>query len=264
MRETYCVLRIAYCVIIPDPYYLEEPLGENGKNAANNYSFRFVMVAGLFVACLVAANVISVKQIAIREWFVPAGVVIFPLSYVIGDVLTEVYGYRSARRVIWLGFLCNLVFVIAVWVAGVWPAAPFWQNQLAWDVILGYTPRLLVASFVAYLVGEFANSFVLARMKVATEGRWLWARTIGSTIIGEGLDSLIFITLAFANLPALGLPGPPDFALATAILTQWAIKVAYEVLATPVTYLVVGYLKRAEGVDTYDRQTHFNPLALAD
>jgi uncharacterized integral membrane protein (TIGR00697 family) len=237
------------------------------------YSSRFVTVAGLFVACLVAANIISVKliairisfgQIDIREWFVPAGVIIFPLSYVLGDVLTEVYGYRSARRVIWLGFLCNLVVVVAIWAAGVWPAAPFWPNQPAWDAILGFAPRLLVASFVAYLIGEFVNSFVLARMKVATQGRWLWARTIGSTVLGEGLDSLVFITLAFASLPALGLSGPPNFDLATAIVTQWIIKVAYEVLATPLTYLVVGYLKRAEGVDVYDRQTNFNPLALAD
>jgi uncharacterized integral membrane protein (TIGR00697 family) len=242
-------------------------LEDNGNNR-NTYSFRFVAVAGLFVACLVAANIISVKIIAIDtsfgNWFVPAGVVIFPLSYVLGDVLTEVYGYRSARRVIWLGFVCNLVVVLAIWLAGIWAPAPFWQNQPAWDAVLGYTPRLLVASFAAYLVGEFANSFVLARMKVATEGRWLWTRTIGSTLIGEGLDSIVFITLAFGNFPALGLPGPPNFDLTTAIFTQWVIKVAYEILATPITYIVVGYLKRAEGVDVYDRETHFNPLALAD
>jgi queuosine precursor transporter len=222
----------------------------------DNYSPLFVTIAGLFIACLIAANIISVKLIAIGDWFVPAGVVIFPLSYILGDVLTEVYGYRSARRVIWLGFLANLVVVAAIWVAGIWPAAPFWQNQPAWDTILGFTPRLLVASFVAYLVGEFANSFVLARMKIATDGRWLWSRTIGSTIIGQGLDSLVFITLAFAGLP--------NFDLGTAIITQWIIKVAYEIIATPLTYLVVGFLKRTEGIDTYDRDTQFNPLALAD
>lgn len=220
------------------------------------YSPLFVAVSGLFVACLIAANIISVKLIAVGGWFVPAGVVIFPLSYVFGDVLTEVYGYRSARRVIWLGFLCNLVVVGAIWVAGAWPAAPFWQDQPAWEAILGFAPRLLVASFVAYLVGEFANSFILARMKVATQGRWLWSRTIGSTVVGEGLDSLVFITIAFVGVPGIDLT--------TAILTQWAIKVAYEVLATPFTYLVVGYLKRVEGIDVYDRNTSFNPLALAD
>ena len=220
------------------------------------YSPLFVVVSGLFVACLVAANIISVKLIAVGNWFVPAGVVIFPLSYVFGDVLTEVYGYRSARRVIWLGFLCNLVVVGAVWVAGLWPSAPFWHDQPAWDAILGFTPRLLAASFIAYLVGEFTNSFILARMKVATQGRWLWSRTIGSTIVGEGLDSLVFITIAFGGVPGIDLT--------TAVLTQWTIKVAYEVLATPLTYAVVGYLKRAEGTDVYDRNTSFNPLALAD
>jgi len=219
------------------------------------YSGLFVGVAGLFVACLIAANIISVKLIAIGDWFVPVGVVIFPLSYILGDVLTEVYGFRSARRVIWLGFLCNLVVVAAISVAGAWPAAPFWQAQDAWNAILGLAPRLLIASFVAYLIGEFANSMVLARMKVATQGRWLWSRTIGSTLIGEGLDSLVFITLAFAGTP---------FFSTTAIVTQWLIKVAYEVLATPLTYLVVGYLKRAEGIDVYDRDTRLNPLPLAD
>ncbi len=224
-------------------------------NAKATYSGLFVAVAGLFVASLIAANIISVKLIAVGDWFVPAGVVIFPLSYILGDVLTEVYGFRSARRVIWLGFLCNLVVVAAISVAGAWPAAPFWGGQDAWNQILGLAPRLLVASFVAYLVGEFANSIVLARMKVATEGRWLWSRTIGSTIIGEGLDSLVFITLAFA--------GTPFFSI-TAIITQWLIKVAYEVIATPLTYLVVGYVKRAEGIDVYDRDTRLNPVALAD
>jgi uncharacterized integral membrane protein (TIGR00697 family) len=220
------------------------------------YSPLFIVVAGVFIACLIAANIISVKLIAVGNWFVPAGVVIFPLSYLFGDVLTEVYGFKAARRVIWLGFMCNLVVVLAIWVAGLWPAAPFWQDQAAYDKILGFTPRLLAASFAAYLVGEFANSVVLARMKVATEGRWLWTRTIGSTLVGEGLDSLVFITLAFA--------GTPNFDLGTAIVTQWLVKVAYEVIATPVTYLIVGYLKRAEGMDVYDRHTRFNPLPFTE
>jgi hypothetical protein len=220
------------------------------------YSPLFVAVAGLFIASLIAANIISVKLISLGNWFVPAGVIIFPVSYIFGDVLTEVYGYKSARRIIWLGFLCNLLVVGAIWIAGLWPGAPFWGDQGAWDAILGFTPRLLLASFVAYLVGEFANSFVLARMKVATQGRWLWSRTIGSTLIGQGLDSLAFITIAFAGLP--------NFDLATAIITQWLVKVAYEILATPLTYAIVTYLKRTEGVDVYDRNTGFNPLALAE
>lgn len=226
---------------------------DNGKTF---YSPLFIVVTGLFIAALIAANIISVKLIAVGGWFVPAGVVIFPLSYIFGDVLTEVYGFKAARRVIWLGFLCNLLVVAVIWVAGLWPAAPFWKDQSAYDTILGFTPRLLLASFVAYLIGEFANSIVLARMKIATQGRWLWSRTIGSTLVGEGLDSIVFITIAFAGLP--------NFDLTTAIVTQWLVKVTYEVVATPLTYLVVGFLKRKEGIDVYDRHTQFNPLAITD
>jgi uncharacterized integral membrane protein (TIGR00697 family) len=249
----------------------------NQGDARASYSPLFILITCLFIAALISANIISVKLIAIVDrfaigdyvigpWFVPAGVIIFPLSYIFGDVLTEVYGYKAARRVIWLGFLSNLLVVLAIWVAGLWPAAPFWQDQQAYNTILGFTPRLLLASFLAYLVGEFANSVVLARMKIATSGRWLWTRTIGSTIVGEGLDSLIFITVAFANLSLVGLPAPPNAPpdISTAIITQWLIKVTYEVIATPLTYLVVGYLKRKEGMDAYDRHTNFNPVALAD
>jgi hypothetical protein len=137
------------------------------------------------------------------------------------------------------------------------PAAGFWDGQDAYERILGSTPRILAASFLAYLVGEFANAFVLAKMKIATEGRFLWSRTIGSTLVGQGLDSLVFIALAFAG-------SIPLAALAGAIVTQWLVKSAYEAAATPVTYAVVGYLKRSEGVDVYDRDTHFSPLALSD
>ncbi len=172
-------------------------------------------------------------------------------------MLTEVYGFRQARRVIWLGFLCNLIVVAAIWIGLVLPAASFWDGQEAYERILGAAPRILAASFLAYLVGEFANAFVLAKMKIATEGRFLWARTIGSTLVGQGLDSLVFITLAFAGVIPLG-------ALATALVTQWLVKSAYEAAATPVTYLVVGYLKRSEGLDAYDRDTRFSPLALTD
>jgi uncharacterized integral membrane protein (TIGR00697 family) len=168
-----------------------------------------------------------------------------------------VYGYAASRRVIWLGFLCNLLAVVAIWLGQLLPPAPFWPNQGAYEAILGYSPRLLAASFAAYLVGEFANSFVLAKMKIATRGRWLWSRTIGSTLVGEGLDSLVFITLAFAGTI-------PSDRLAGAIVTQWLVKTLYEVVATPLTYLVVGWLKRAEGLDAYDTQTNFNPLAVTE
>ena len=221
------------------------------------YSRRFVLLVALFVTCLIAANITAVKLIAVFGLLLPAAIVIFPVSYILGDVLTEVYGYRQARRVIWLGFVCNLIVVATIWIGGVLPAADFWDGQAAYERILGLTPRILLASFLAYLVGEFANAFVLAKMKLATQGRWLWARTIGSTLVGQGLDSLIFITLVFADTV-------PTAELLRMVVTQWLVKSAYEALATPVTYAVVGHLKRSDGVDVYDRDTRFNPLTLSD
>ncbi len=219
-------------------------------------SERFLVVVALFVTCLVVANVVAVKLVSIGGMILPAGVVVFPVTYILGDVLTEVYGYSRTRRAIWLGFLCNLLAVLAIALAGVLPAAHFWDGQEAFERILGMTPRILLASFVAYLAGEFVNAYVLARLKVAMDGRMLWVRTIGSTVIGQFLDSAIFVTLAFAGIL------PPSL-IVTAILTQWLFKSAYEAAATPVTYVVVGWLKRAEGIDVYDRDTRFNPLTLS-
>ena len=223
------------------------------SKSENSYSQWCLIVAAIFVTCLVTANITAAKLFTFFGFILPAGTVIFPISYIFGDVLTEVYGYRQARRVIWLGFFCNLIAVVAIWVGQLLPPASFWDGQAAYERILGYMPRLLAASFLAYLVGEFANSFILAKMKLVTRGRWLWSRTIGSTLVGEGLDSLVFMTLAF-------LGTIPIQALGTAIMTQWLVKIAYEVAATPVTYLVVGFLKRREGIDFYDYETKFNPL----
>jgi len=216
-------------------------------------SFWFVVIASVFVTCLITANIIAVKIIWVLGFPVPAGIIIFPLSYLFGDVMTEVYGYGAARRVIWLGFACNLLAVIAIYLGGIAPAAPFWTQQPAYNSILGFAPRLLLASFIAYLVGEFTNSFVLAKLKIATKGRWLWTRTIGSTLVGEGLDTLIFISIAFGGIFSVQI-------LLTTILTQWILKVAYEVVATPFTYLVVGFLKQREKLDTYDYRTNFSPI----
>ncbi len=228
---------------------------ETGPAKEGGLSSWFLFVVAVFVTCLITANIISVKLIDVSGLILPAGIIIFPISYIFGDVLTEVYGYAQARRVIWLGFFCNLIAVAAIWGGQLLPAASFWDGQAAYSRILGFAPRLLAASFLAYLVGEFANSFVMAKMKVKTEGRHLWARTIGSTLIGQGLDSLVFICLAFIGvIPAWGL--------ITAIVTQWLVKCAYEAAATPLTYLLVGFLKRREGLDVYDRHTKFNPLSL--
>ena len=221
------------------------------------YSAWFLAVVALFIATLIASNIVAVKLIVVWGQVLPAAIVIFPLSYIIGDVLTEVYGYRQARRAIWLGFMSNLVVVVAIVIAGALPAAGFWKGQEAFDAILGQTPRILAASFAAYLVGEFANAYVLAKLKIATEGRMLWLRTIGSTLIGQGLDSAIFITIAFAGI----MPGG---VLVELIVVQWLVKSAYEAVATPLTYGAVGFLKRKEGVDVYDRETRFNPLLIGD
>lgn len=225
----------------------------------------FNLVTAAFVTTLVISNIIAVKLVGIFGLYLPAAVILFPIAYIFGDVLTEVYGYGRARQVIWTGFLCNLLAVIAIWIAGRLPAAPFWSAgsytspelaQQAYQAILGFSPRLLAASFVAYLVGEFLNSYVLAKLKVRTAGRFLWLRTISSTVVGEGADSALFISIAF-----WGILTPGN--LRQAILSQWLFKVAYETLATPLTYWVVRSLKRAEGEDYYDRDTDFNPVTLA-
>lgn len=215
----------------------------------------FVVITAVFCTALIAANVMSVKLVEAFGWVIDAGIVIFPVTYIFGDILTEVYGYHRARQVIWLGFICNLLFVLAMLAGQVSPAAPGWDGQAAYERILGYTPRLLAASFAAYLVGEFINSFILAKLKIATAGRYLWLRTTSSTVVGQGVDSAIFVTAAFLG----EVPGP---VLREIIWHNWLIKVAYEVLATPLTYTIVNKLKQVEGVDHYDHDTNWNPLAV--
>ena len=216
-------------------------------------SYRLVIIIAVFITCLITANTIAVKVISIGSFILPAAVFVFPISYIFGDVLTEVYGYKVARRVIWLGFACNLLFVFFAWIGQLLPAAPFWDGQGAYQSILGYTPRLLAASFAGYLVGEFVNSYILARMKIMTKGRWLWMRTIGSTIVGEGLDTAIFITIAYIATPTFA---------SIMIFNHWVSKVGIEVVFTPVTYIIVNWLKRQEGIDTFDNKTRYNPFSL--
>jgi queuosine precursor transporter len=219
------------------------------------HSAFFVAIAVAFAACLIASNVIAVKIVPVAGVFVTAGVIVFPISYIIGDVLTEVYGFRAARRVIWFGFGANLLFVFAAALAIALPSAPFWKDEAAFEAVLGRAPRILAASFAAFLVGEFVNSYVLAKMKIATNGRWLWTRTIGSTLIGQLFDSAAFVFLAFG-----GVMDTPH--VLSILAVQWLTKCGYEIVATPFTYAAVGYLKRKEGVDVYDRGTRFNPFAL--
>ena len=221
--------------------------------------FDFVMAA--FVAILLLSNVIGAGKRAVVDlplvgpWPFGAGILFFPVSYVLGDVLTEVYGYARARRCIWAGFAA-LVFMAGMsWVVVALPPDAGWTGQAAYEAVFGQVPRIVFASICAFWAGEFVNSYVLARMKVWSGGRWLWTRTIGSTIVGEGVDSLIFYPLAF-----LGATGWTGAQVAWVLLTQWVLKVGWEVVLTPVTYTVVGFLKRREGVDVFDRATDFTPF----
>jgi queuosine precursor transporter len=231
----------------------------NGERSYRYYEF--VMAA--FVTVLICSNLIGPAKIAQLD--LPllgvitfgAGVLFFPISYVFGDILTEVYGYARARRVIWAGFagLGFASFMATVVVA--LPPAPFWTHQAAYEIAFGNAPRIVAASMIAYFCGEFVNSYVLAKMKVATQGRWLWTRTIGSTIAGEAVDSALFYPLAFYGAGII-----PDDKLPLVMVAQFVAKVGVEVVLTPVTYKIVNFLKRAEQVDHYDRDTDFSPFAM--
>jgi uncharacterized integral membrane protein (TIGR00697 family) len=231
------------------------------------FSGVFIIVVALFITVLITSNIIAVKLIHVATLpaeflgsnlvFLPAGIIIFPFSYIIGDVLTEVYGFRTARGVIWLGFICNLLVAVLLWLGGIIPAEVFWEHQDAYNAILGQFPLILLGSFLAYLIGEFSNSATLALLKVATSGRFLWLRTISSTIVGQGLDSFVFIFIAFGASGTLG----PEALLRTALFQWWA-KIAYEALATPLTYAVVNYLKQKEQSDVYDAPRSLNPLGM--
>ena len=216
--------------------------------------FDFVMAA--FVAILLLSNVIGAGKVA--EWHgfgFGAGILFFPLSYVIGDVLTEVYGYARARRCVWAGFVAVLFMAFMSWVVVALPPAASWGNQAAYEAVFGQVPRIVFASVAAFWAGELVNAYVLARMKIWTGGRHLWSRTIGSTVFGQGVDSLIFYPLAF-----WGAAGWTHELVLTVMVTNWALKVGWEVLLTPATYAVVGWLKRAEGVDVFDTATDFSPF----
>lgn len=221
--------------------------------------YDFVMAA--FVAILLLSNVLGAGKVAqvwlpgIGDWPFGAGILFFPISYVIGDVLTEVYGYARARRVIWAGFTATIFMAVMAWVVVALPPAPDWTNQAAYEAVFGQVPRIVFASVCAFWAGEFVNSYVLARMKIATGGRHLWMRTIGSTVAGQGVDSLIFYPLAF-----LGAAGWTTELVVIVMFTQWALKVGWEVLLTPFTYFVVNSLKRAEGIDVFDDDTDFTPF----
>jgi len=214
------------------------------------------MFAGiLFAICLLISNILATKIILIGPWAAPAGVLIFPIAYIINDVIVEVWGYQKARLIIWSGFAVNLLAAIFFTLAIVVPAAPFWQNQIAFSTILGSTPRIIVASLLAYLTGSFLNAFVMSKVKVLMKGRDFSVRAILSTLVGEAADSFIFIIIAFAgNLPFNVLIGM--------IFTQATIKTIYEIVILPFTILVVNWVKKVEGIDTFDESISYNPFSI--
>jgi queuosine precursor transporter len=232
------------------------------RAASAVHSFRYYdLVMAAFVAILLLSNIIGASKRAtvelpvIGDWSFGAGVMFFPVSYIIGDILTEVYGYARARRVIWTGFAALIFMAFMSWVVVSLPPAAGWGGQAAYESVFGNTWRIVIASITAFWLGEFANSYVLARMKLLTRGRHLWSRTIGSTIVGQAVDSLIFYPLAFW--------GQDDWspeAIRQVVISQFLLKVGWEALLTPLTYWVVATLKRREGVDVYDEGTDFSPF----
>jgi uncharacterized integral membrane protein (TIGR00697 family) len=239
----------------------EEPKRTDAATLAGAHFRYFDFVMAAFVTILLLSNVIGAGKRAVVhlpwgvDWPFGAGILFFPISYVLGDVLTEVYGYARARRCIWAGFAALLFMVFMSIVVVKLPPDAGWTGQGAYEAVFGQVPRIVFASIAAFWAGEFVNSYVLARMKVWTGGRKLWTRTIGSTIFGQAVDSLIFYPLAF-----LGASGWTGRQVLIVLATQWALKVSWEVLLTPVTYAVVGFLKRREGIDVYDNATDFTPF----
>ncbi len=210
----------------------------------------------LFVTILLCSNVIGAAKVCTVWGFTfGAGVLFFPISYIFNDVLTEVYGYARARKVVWAGFGAIIFASFMSWVIVTLPPAPGWNDQSAYETVFGQTPRIVFASLTAFFVGEFANSYVLAKMKIMTSGRHLWARTIGSTIVGEGVDSLVFYPVAFLGVWENRL-------VLTVMVSNYVIKVLWEAVVTPVTYRVVAFLKRAEQEDYYDVDTDFTPFSI--
>ncbi len=219
------------------------------------YRYYDLVLAG-FVTVYLCSNLIGpAKAVTVAGFTFGAGVLFFPISYIFGDILTEVYGYARARRVIWAGFGAMAFASLMATVVVALPPAKDWLFQDAYQTVFGQTPRIVAASLIAFFAGEFVNSYVLAKMKIWTEGRWLWTRTIGSTLAGEGVDSLIFYPLAFFGVWDNAL-------LVTVLFTNYVLKVLVEVVMTPITYKVVGWLKRVEDEDYYDRKTDFNPFTL--
>ncbi|WP_449240840.1 queuosine precursor transporter [Desulfoscipio gibsoniae] len=215
----------------------------------------FPILMALFVTILLVSNTVAVKITHVGPFYFDGATILFPIAYIFGDVLTEVYGYKRSRVVVWTGFFACIIMSLVYCLVGILPAAADWQQQNAYTAILGQTPRIVVASLVAYLCGEFINAYILSKMKIATKGRFLWTRTIGSTMVGQGVDTVLFVAIAFTGVISSNL-------LLYMIVSNYVFKTAFEILATPLTYAAVGFVKKAESVDYYDVDTDFNPFKV--
>ncbi len=224
------------------------------EHTNNNYYYYDILVA-LFVAVLLISNIASTKILVLWKFTFDGGTILFPLSYIFGDVLTEVYGYRRSRKVIWLGFFSAALMSLVFYIVQMLPPAPDWPYQEAFSNLLGFVPRIVAASLIAYFAGEFSNSFTLSKLKIFTRGRFLWIRTISSTLIGEGLDTILFCIIAFYGTM-------PSSVLLAVIISNYIFKCSVEILFTPLTYAIVGFLKRKENIDTYDVGINYNPFVL--
>ena len=223
------------------------------KKSAGNYSSLFLYMSAAFVSCLMLSNLTAGKLISVFGIVLPAAVILFPITYVLGDIFTEVYGFKAARKIIWCGFSCNLLAVLIYVATIALPYPDYWTNQDAYETVLGTTPRIFAASLIGYLFGEFLNSAVLSKMKVATNGKWLWLRTILSSVIGEGFDTLIFITIAFYGIYEVPI-------IRKMIFFQYIWKLCYEAVLTPLTCFIINRVKKYEGVDVYDIGEKYNPF----
>lgn len=237
----------AFCKAI---FYLEEKKMQDEKNVSK----LFMVIGIVYVTCLLLSNLIAGKMWAVTgDITLPAAVILFPITYIFGDVFTEVYGFKKARTLIWLGFACSF-FAVAIYLITIaLPHPAFWESQDAYAIVMGTTPRVAIASFAGYLFGEFSNSIILSKLKVATKGKKLWVRTILSTLVGEGFDSVIFIVISFWGTM-------DNNVVLRMILCQYLFKVCYEIIFTPATYGIVNWIKRKEGIDTFDYDVKYNVI----
>jgi uncharacterized integral membrane protein (TIGR00697 family) len=261
-----CPVRAAHGILVPDPLQPDIIQYDTVRTTARSYKYldalttAFVVI--LLVSNLVAQKVCLIGPFSVGRWSigpfaVSGAVLLFPVTYIFGDVFTEVYGYAASRRAIWLGFFGTALLYVMGAIVIKLPSAPGWQNQQAFATVFGFIPRILTASLIAFWAGEFANSYTMARMKLITDGRMLWTRTVGSTVVGQAVDTVLVIALTFGGIY-------PVRTLLNIMATGYALKVGYEVIATPLTYLIINWLKRTEHSDAFDRHQSFNPFSFAE